>query len=374
MSASNKPFAWLEARLPATFDRIEPYVPGKPVDELKRELGLTRIVKLASNENPLGAGQAAREAYAKASEKLGVYPDGAAYDLKQAIVRHHADFGVKAEQIVVGAGSDEVLGMLNAIVLRPGDTTVFGAPSFLMYKLGTLARGAEPIEVPHKGYHLDLDAMAAAIQPSTRMVYLDNPNNPLGTVFTEGILVKLIEKAGPERIVVVDEAYAEFAEAPFTTALRLMGKYPNIMVMRTFSKAYGLAGLRVGYGVMHADLSATINKIRQPFNVSLPAQAAAVAALSDISHLEKTVASNRAGKAQLEAGLKQLGLPFTPSHANFILAEVGDGERVFQAMLREGVIIRSMRSLGLPAHARISIGTAEENEICLAALRKVVGK
>jgi len=365
---------------PAYVRSIAPYQPGKPISELAREYGLdpARIVKLASNENPLGLSPAARVALEREIADLARYPDGNAFDLKAALCRR---YHVDASSIVVGNGSNDVLEIAAAAFLAPGRSAVFAQHAFAVYPLATIARGAQPIVVPAKDFGHDLDAMAAAIRPDTRIVFLANPNNPTGTFLPHAQVERFLAKVPRNVLVVLDEAYNEYLppDLRFDSA-RWIESYPNLMVVRTFSKVYGLAGLRVGFGVMHPDVADLLNRVRQPFNVNNLALVAAAAALEDHGFIEKSYQLNRDGLAQLEAGAKRLGLPWIPSFGNFItigFPRVGDqpqGAVVFERLLREGVIVRPIAGYGLPDHLRITVGTAEENARFLAALGKVLGK
>jgi histidinol-phosphate aminotransferase len=349
--------------------RIAPYVPGKPVEELARELGLdpAGIVKLASNENPRGPGPRVRAAIAAAVEDLARYPDGNGFLLKDALARH---LRVDAAQLVLGNGSNDVLELVSLAFLGPGDAAVYAQHAFAVYPLATQARGAKGIEVPAKDFGHDLAAMRDAITADTRVVFVANPNNPTGTWLPPGAIEAFVASVPREVVVVLDEAYNEYLDpkdrAP---SVAWVAKYPNLVVSRTFSKAYGLAALRVGYGVMDAGVAGLLNRVRQPFNVNALAQAAAVAALDDVAYVDESRALNRQGIAQLEAGLRALRLRCIPTHANFVLVEVGDAARVNDALLRQGVIVRPVANYGLPAWLRVTVGLAHENARFLDALR-----
>ena len=351
--------------------RMQPvYEPGKPIEYVARELGLdaATIIKLASNENPWGPSPRAIAAAKRALEDGELYPDGGCFELRQKLA---AKWGLGAEQFVIGNGSNELIELLGHVFVGAGDEVVMGAPAFVVYKLVTLLFGAKAVEVPLVNWRHDLEKITAAITPRTKLVYVCTPNNPTGTANTEAELFAFV-RALPEHVIaVVDEAYAEFLErAPDLRPLIAEGR--KVVCLRTFSKIYGLASLRVGYGYASAELCALLNGVRQPFNVNAIAQAAAVAALDDREFAEKTVRENRAGLAQLERGCRELGLEFVPSVANFMLVKVGNGMRVFEALQRRGVIVRPVKSYGLPEWVRVTVGTREQNERVLAELRTAV--
>lgn len=347
------------------------YEPGKPIEDVARELGLdpAGIIKLASNENPFGPSPRAVAAAKQALEHGELYPDGGCFALRQKLA---AVRGLDANQLVVGNGSNEIIELLGHALLRPGDEVVMGAPAFVVYKLVTLLFGAKPVEVPLNRHRHDLAAMAAAITPRTKLVCVCSPNNPTGTANTEAELLAFA-RALPEHVVVAfDEAYAEFVDnAPDLRPLIAEGR--KVVCLRTFSKIYGLASLRVGYGYADAGIVALLNRVRQPFNVNAIAQAAAVAALDDDTFAATCARQNRAGLAQLEAGFDERGLEWVPSVANFILVRVGDGAAVFAALQQRGVIVRPMRSYGMPEWVRITVGTREQNERLLVELSALLG-
>lgn len=342
------------------------YEPGKPIEYVARELGLDpeTIIKLASNENPFGPSPKAVAAAQRALEHGELYPDGGCFELRAKLA---AARGLGADQFIVGNGSNEIIELLGHALLGPGDEVVMGAPAFVVYKLVTLVFGARAVEVPLKDYRHDLAAIAAAITPRTKLVYVCCPNNPTGTANTEAELLAFA-RALPEHVVAVfDEAYAEFVErAPDLRPLLREGR--NVVCLRTFSKIYGLASLRVGYGYAKPEIVAALNRVRQPFNVNAIAQAAAIAALDDREFAEKCARENRAGLAQLEAGFRKLGLNYVPSVANFILVQVGDGGKVFEALQRRGVIVRPMKPYAMSAWIRVTVGTPAQNERLLAEL------
>ena len=348
---------------------LSPYVPGKPVEELARELGLQpeAIVKLASNENPLGPSPKVTAAISQALPELTRYPDGSGFILKDKLAAHYA---VDPNQITLGNGSNDILELIARAWLAPGRNAIFSAHAFAVYPIATLASGAQCREVPAKDYGHDLDAMAAAIDSNTRVIFIANPNNPTGTWFEEAEFEAFMQKVPAGVIVVLDEAYVEYFPENFNS-LKFLDQYPNLIVSRTMSKCYGLAALRVGFALASVEVTDFLNRIRQPFNVNHLAMVAAVAALKDEAFIEKSRVVNKAGMAQLEAGFAALGLAYVPSRANFILVNVkADPAQTFNALLKEGVIVRPV---GIPEHLRVSIGTEAENAKFLAALAKVLG-
>jgi histidinol-phosphate aminotransferase len=359
-------------RAPEYVRAIAPYVGGKPIEEVARELDLdpATIVKLASNENPRGASPKVQAAIAAAVAELTRYPDGNGFALKAALAKR---LRVQPEQIVLGNGSNDVLELVTHAFLRPGDHAVYSQYAFIVYPLATRARGAIGIEVSAKDYGHDLDAMQQAITPKTRVVFIANPNNPTGTWLAGHVVERFVAAVPRDVIVVLDEAYNEFLDpANQSDSTAWTSRYPNLVVSHTFSKAHGLAGLRVGYGVMDAAIADLLNRVRQPFNVNGLAQAAALAALDDEQYVEDSRVLNRQGMRRIDEGLRALGLRFLPSHGNFVLFEVRDAGAIFQSLLRQGVIVRPVANYGLPSWLRVTIGTPRENERFLAALRKAL--
>ncbi|MHA6891632.1 histidinol-phosphate transaminase [Ralstonia pseudosolanacearum] len=357
---------------------IAPYVTGKPISEVAREFGLeaARIVKLASNENPLGMPASARAAMTAAIDELARYPDANGFRLKAAL---HAKFGVPEVWITLGNGSNDILELAARALVAPGQGVIYAQHAFAVYTLAAQEVGARAVEVPARDYGHDLDAMAAAITPDTRLIYVANPNNPTGTFLPADAIAAFLAKVPPAVVVVLDEAYNEFLKPEQQyDSIAWVRQYPNLLVSRTFSKAYGLAGLRVGYGIAQPQLTALLNRIRQPFNVNSLAQAAAVAALSDAEFLRRSAELNAAGYAQLTQAFARLGLEYVPSSANFVLVRVGDdadaGARVNLALLKQGVIVRPVGNYGLPQWLRISIGLPEENAVCIAALESALAQ
>lgn len=353
--------------------KLSPYVPGKPVDELARELGLNPadIVKLASNENPLGPSPLALEAIAKALPELTRYPDGNGFELKQALAAHYE---LDHSQITLGNGSNDVLELIAKAWLEPGSNAVFSQYAFAVYPIATLAAGAESREVPAKDFGHDLPAMLAAIDSNTRVVFIANPNNPTGTWFDINALEQFLAAVPEQVLVVLDEAYIEYASgSELPDGVKYLSRYPNLIVSRTFSKAYGLAALRVGYALSSPQVAEVLNRVREPFNVNSLALSAGCAALQDEDYLFRSRLVNDQGMAQLEAGLEALGLAWIPSKGNFIAVDFRrDAGPINQALLERGVIVRPMAGYGLPEFLRISIGTHEENARFLGVLRQVL--
>jgi histidinol-phosphate aminotransferase len=359
---------------------LHPYVPGKPISELERELGITDSIKLASNENPLGPSPLGMAAAAEAVRGINIYPDDSAFRLRHAL---GARYGVSPESILVGSGSSDVIDMVARVFLGPGCNAVFSQHAFAMYPIYTQAVGAQskvarplPPDHPQMPYGHDLTAMAEQVDAETRVVFIANPNNPTGTWLQRDDLIHFLDGLPGHVIVVLDEAYTEYVnEEGFPDGVELLANYPNLIVTRTFSKIYGLAGLRVGYGIADPDLIALIGRVRHPFNVNSPALAAAEAALADSGFIDRSVEVNRQGLVQLQQGFQALGLPFIPSVANFMTVDLlRSAAEVNQALLREGVVVRPVANYSMPNHLRITIGTAAENERCLKALQKVLGK
>lgn len=344
------------------------YEPGKPIEDVARELGLDPdgILKLASNENPLGPSPLAMDAVRAALATAQLYPDGGCIALRDRLARRH---GLPTEGIIVGNGSNEVLELLGHAFLGQGTDAVMGTPAFIVYKLVTLLFGARPVEVPLVAHRHDLGALARAITPATRLVFLPSPNNPTGTANTAAEIEALVRALPEHCIFVFDEAYAEYLDGP-PDLTPLVREGRKVICLRTFSKIFGLAGLRIGYGYGHPEIVSVLQRVRQPFNVNALAQAAAMAALEDEAFVERSRATNRAGLGQLAAGCVRLGIETVPSEGNFLVARVGDGVAAFQAMQRNGVIVRPLKPYGMPEWVRITVGTAEQNERVLAELDK----
>ncbi len=357
---------------------LTPYLPGKPISELERELGLRHIVKLASNENPLGPSPLALEAARRAWPELHRYPDGGGFSLKSALARK---LGVPATQITLGNGSNDVLELVARVFLSTATAAVFSEHAFAVYPIVTQAVGARASVAPaHDGdrgfrYGHDLEAMGKAIGPETRVVFIANPNNPTGTYLDSSTLAAFLRKVPEHVIVVVDEAYCEYVGLPdYPNALEWLPDLPNLVVTRTFSKAYGLAGLRVGYAVSSPEVADLLNRVRQPFNVNAPALEAACAALDDTDHLTRTVQLNTDGLTLLADALTERGLTVIPSVGNFITFDLGrPAAPVYDGLLRQGVIVRPIANYGLPQHLRVTVSTEADNFRFLAALDRVLG-
>ena len=358
---------------PENVRAIAPYVPGKPIAETARELGLdpASILKMASNENPLGPSPRAIAAIEGALADLNYYPDGSGYDLKQKIASMLA---VKPGNIVLGNGSNDVLELVARAFLRREDSVVHSQHAFMVYPLVTQAIGATRIEVPARDYGTDLDAMARAIRPDTRIVFLANPNNPTGTFNPWEDLRRFVERVPPNVLVVVDEAYGEYLPDELKSPTPgWIARHPNVVVSRTLSKAYGLAGLRVGFGLADPSVAEVMNRVRQPFNVNHLAMVAALAALDDSAFIAKSREVNARGLEQLKRGFERLGLESIPAYGNFITVRVGDADRIYQALLAQGVIVRPIAGYGMPEHLRITVGLPQHNERFLAALEGALG-
>jgi histidinol-phosphate aminotransferase len=350
---------------------LKPYEPGKPIETLERELGVKGSIKLASNENPLGPSPLAVEAIRRAASAAHRYPDGASFRLREKL---SARLGVEPRQLVFGSGADELLELIAKAFLRPGDEAVFAWPSFAMYPIVVQGMGAESVRVPLDADLVhDLPALAAAIGERTRLVIVCNPNNPTGTSVGRAAFDGFVAALPEGVVLVVDEAYREFAvRADFPDSLAWLGRRPGTMVIRTFSKLYGLAGARVGYAVADPELAGYLERARHPFNLNVLAEEAALAALDDREHVERTLELVHEGVRFLTKELAALGLEVWPTDANFLLVRAGAG--AYERLLREGVIVRPLAGFGLPEHVRITIGTKEENERLVAALRRIGGR
>ena len=362
MSAWNQAHSWLRD--------LVAYEPGKPIEDVARELGLQpgQIIKLASNENPLGPSPKALAAMHAALERAHFYPDGGGYYLREAIAQK---FGLARENVILGCGSNEVIEFIGHAFLSPGDEVITSRHAFVVYKLMATLFGAKTVEVADPGFAHDLDAMAEAITPRTREIFIANPNNPTGTLCDQAAIDRFMRKVPEEIVVVFDEAYYEFLDHPPDT-LRFVREGRNVIVLRTFSKIQGLANLRIGYGLAPAGLIEVLQKTRQPFNANGIAQAGALAGLSDEEHQRRTREVTTAGREMLQGAFAELGLEFIPSYANFVLVKVGNGKAVFDALMRKGVIVRDMNAYGLPEWIRVSVGTPEQNARFVAELRAIV--
>ncbi|QTH44870.1 histidinol-phosphate transaminase [Cohnella sp. LGH] len=346
------------------------YQPGKPVEDVKRELGLTEVIKLASNENPFGCSPKAKEAIARELENMSIYPDGAAVELTNALAKHH---GVNPDQVIFGAGSDEIILMICRAFLQPGDETVMADQTFPQYKHNVTIENAKSIEVPLKEGTHDLYSMLEQVNEKTKIVWICNPNNPTGTINTADEVEWFLSKVPSHVLVVLDEAYCEYLDDPsFPDGIKLLQKYPNVVVLRTFSKIYGLASLRIGYGIGQPDVIRSINQVREPFNTSRMGQAAALAALQDVEFIAFCREENKKGLAYFRQAFEDLGLKAFPAYGNFIMVDVQrPGQEVFEALLRKGVIIRAGHKQ-YPTSVRITVGNAEQNAKVVAALTAVL--
>jgi len=358
--------------IPPEIAALTPYEPGKPIEELERELGISGAIKLASNENPLGPSPKAIEAVRRGATRLHRYPDGAGFELRQALA---ARFGLQIDNVCLANGSNEIIEFLCRAFIRPGDDAVAAQYAFSMYEKLVAVAGGVLREVALDDFHIDLEAMLAAVGPRTRLVFVNSPHNPAGTAVTRAQFAAFLERLPGGVVVVVDEAYVDFASDPETlSGLEFLGHAKPVVVMRTFSKAYGLAGLRIGYGLAPAPIVAVFNRVRQAFNTSIPAQEGALAALSDEDFLRRAKEITWRGLRDFYACFERLGLWYAPSQANFVLTRIGPraGE-VFDQLLRRGVIVRKMHSYHLPEHLRVSVGLPEENARFIRELTDILG-
>lgn len=358
-------------KIPEYIQSIEPYKPGKPIEELAREHGIEHAIKLASNENPLGPSPLAVQAISHALSSLHRYPDGRGYELTAKL---SSRLGFPPDHFVLGNGSDDLIGMLTRALLQPGDEVIIPTPSFLMYEINAKSAGAIPIHVPLRSLAIHGSELLERVTSRTRMIFICNPNNPTGTVMSRRDFELFLEALPPGIVVVLDEAYMEFVRDPnCVNSMEFIHGGRPVVALRTFSKAYGLAGLRIGYGVMAPELAGILHRIRQPFNASLLAQAGAAAALEDEAFLIKTVQTVHEGLDYLYTELDRIGVRYFPTQANFFLIDAGqDADVVFQNMLKKGVIIRSMSSYGYPEYIRVNTGIAEENKRLIEALEQVL--
>jgi histidinol-phosphate aminotransferase len=352
---------------------IAPYQPGKPIAELGRELGISDIVKLASNENPLGCSPLAVAAMLEAIKTIALYPDGNGFELKDALSRR---YGVEHASIVLGNGSNDMLELAARAFLTVGDKTVYSAHAFAVYPLATQAVGATGISVPAINFGHDLKAMLkAAVEQQAKLVFIANPNNPTGTFLSGDALLAFLRALPQQILVVLDEAYNEYLPVECRyDSMSWLKDFPNLLILRTFSKAYGLAGLRVGYALANPQVADMMNRVRQPFNVNSVAQAAAVAALRDETFVRQTQELNQRGMKQITDGLSKLGLEFIPSRANFVSFKIAGAARIYRRLLELGVIVRPIASYDMPDYLRVSIGLETENEKFLSALQQILGE
>ena len=345
------------------------YEPGKPVEDLARELGIEpeKIIKLASNENPLGPSPKARQAMIEMLDRAHFYPDGGGYYLREAIAE---SLGLAMANVILGCGSNEIIEFIGHAYLQPGDEIVVAKHSFAVYRLMAQLFGAKVVDVPDPDFVHDLDGMLAAITPRTKEIFIANPNNPTGTMVFQDDIDRFMERVPEHVMVVFDEAYHEFLDDP-PDVLKFVRAGRNVVVLRTFSKIQGLANLRIGYGIAAPEIIDILQKARQPFNANGIAQAGALAGLRDMAHIEETRRVTKEGRNFLQSEFLDMGLEYIPSHANFVLVRVGDGKKVFEALLRRGIIVRAMGSYGLPEWVRVSVGTMPQNEAFVAALREL---
>jgi len=352
---------------------LQPYQPGKPIEELEREYGVTNAIKLASNENPLGASPLVLQELYKHLNKLARYPDGNGFILKHALAQKHQ---IDMNCVTLGNGSNDLLELITRAFVTSAHSVVYSQHAFAVYPIVTQAVGAKHIVVPAKNYGHDLVAMQAAVRDDTRLIFIANPNNPTGTWLEQAELKKFLDAIPNNILVLIDEAYFEYVDKPnYPDCSLWLNDYPNLIVTRTFSKAYGLAALRVGYGLAHPDVTNVLNRVRQPFNVNQLGLIAAATALTDTDHVLQSVTLNRWGMQQMTQTFQQMGLEYIESAGNFICVNVGDGAKIYQALLYEGVIVRPVGGgYEMPRHLRITIGTEEENFRCLRALQTVLNK
>jgi histidinol-phosphate aminotransferase len=357
--------------VPLHVQRLRPYVPGKPIEEVQRELGISDIVKMASNENPLGPSPRAVEAIRAAASGLGLYPDASCFALGRALAEH---WNVQPENLIVGNGSDEIIHYLGLAYVRPGEEVLTGDPSFVRYEAAAVLNEGEFVVLPLRDHRFDLEALTDRITDRTRMVFIANPNNPTGTLVTRAALERFLNQVPEGVVVVLDEAYFEYVDdAEYPDGLDYVREGRNVVVLRTFSKIYALAGARVGYGIARPEIVQALHQVREPFNVNSLAQVAAVASLEDPDQVARSRRANFEGRDYLYGELRRLGLPFVPTHANFIAVDIGRPcQPVFQELLKRGVIVRSGDKLGMPTFLRVTIGRPEDNRRFIEQLEAVL--
>jgi histidinol-phosphate aminotransferase len=356
--------------VPEYIRSLIPYEPGKPIEEVEREYGISGSVKLASNENPLGPSPRALAVLRERLPELHLYPDGDCFYLKRALAQK---LGVQPDRLIFGNGSNEIIELAARTFMRPGDEAVMAEQAFVVYELIVQAVGGKRKTVPLKNFTHDLAAIADAVTPQTRLVFLANPNNPTGTIYRRREWQAFLERISPDVLVIVDEAYFEYVEeADYPNSLDYHARHPAILTLRTFSKLYGLAGLRIGYGIGAKGVIALMQRVRQPFNVNAPAQWAALAALDDTEHVQRSLGVNQQGVKYLQTEFVRLGLSYVPSRANFILVRVGNGPEVFQRLLQQGVIVRPMVGYKFPEHVRVTVGTMAQNQKLIGALERLI--
>ena len=360
----------LVEHVPEYIRSLIPYEPGKPIEEVEREYGISGSVKLASNENPLGPSPRALAVLRERLPELHLYPDGDCFYLKRALAQK---LGVQPDRLIFGNGSNEIIELAARTFMRPGDEAVMAEQAFVVYELIVQAVGGKRKTVPLKNFTHDLAAIADAVTPQTRLVFLANPNNPTGTIYRRHDWQAFLERISPDVLVIVDEAYFEYVEeADYPNSLDYHARHPAILTLRTFSKLYGLAGLRIGYGIGAKSVIALMQRVRQPFNVNAPAQWAALAALDDTEHVQRSLGVNQQGVKYLQTEFARLGLSYIPSQANFILVRVGNGPEVFQRLLQQGVIVRPMVGYKFPEHVRVTVGTMAQNQKLIGALERLI--
>ncbi len=357
-------------QVPEYISSLIPYEPGKPIEEVEREYGIANSVKLASNENPLGPSPKAVAAVRAKLEQLNLYPDGDCFYLKRALSQK---LGVAPENLIFGNGSNEIIELAARTFMRPGDEAVMAEQAFVVYQLIIQAVGGKSLAVPLKNFTHDLAGLAKAVSERTRVVFLANPNNPTGTIYRRAEWERFLDSVSRDVLLIVDEAYFEYVQdSDYPDSLRYHANDRAILTLRTFSKLYGLAGLRIGYGVASKEVVSLMQRVRQPFNVNAPAQWAALAALDDTDHVQHSLEVNRQGLDYLQGEFKRLNLEFVPSQANFVLVRVGKGQEVFKQLLGQGVIVRPTAGYRFPDHVRVTVGTMAENRKFIGALKKVI--
>ncbi|MCK8827263.1 histidinol-phosphate transaminase [Natroniella acetigena] len=351
--------------------KIEPYVPGKPIEDVKRELGLEKVIKLASNENPLGPAPQAIEKMKETVEQVNIYPDGNVHYLRQKLA---TKLGVREDELIFGNGSDELLALLGQTFITDEAEVIIAGTTFSEYRFATNIMGGKIVSVSLKDYAHDLEAMAAAITPNTKLIFICNPNNPTGTIVTEEEVKDFLTQVPDDVLVIFDEAYYEYVDhSAYPETIDYLADYENVIILRTFSKAYALAGLRIGYGIANQKLIDYIDRVRQPFNVNLMAQKAAIASLGAEDHLAKAVELNQAGKEYLYQEFDKLELDYVPTSSNFILVDLAqDSTQVFQELMKRGIIIRNMESFGYQTKIRVTVGLPEENQAFIKQLKAVL--
>jgi histidinol-phosphate aminotransferase len=358
-------------QVPEYIRSLVPYAPGKPIEEVEREIGVANSIKLASNENPLGPSPLALAAMRQKLAQLHLYPDGDCFYLKDALA---AKLHVSSDQLIFGNGSNEIIELAIRTFMRAGDEAVMARQAFVVYKLVVQAMGGISKEVPLRNFTYDLEAIGEAINAKTRIIFLANPNNPTGTIYREPQWKAFLKQVPTDLMIIVDEAYFEYVEAAdYPNSLQYHQQGKTLLTLRTFSKLYGLAGLRIGYGIAENEIISLMHRVRQPFNVNAPAQWAALAALDDREHVRRSLESNRQGLRYLIGEFARLGIEYVPSHANFILLRVGKGEEVFNRLLAQGIIVRPMAGYQLPEYIRVTVGTMDENRKFIDGLKKAVG-